>query len=69
MSDTSRRLSPPDQFDENADLVVVGGGGTGLAEAVRGGELGARIVLLEKNPRLGGTTGIAVGSMTSYIMA
>tara|TARA_B100000809_G_scaffold263441_1_gene316699 strand:+ start:716 stop:2236 length:1521 start_codon:yes stop_codon:yes gene_type:complete len=65
MNDTSRRLAPPDHFDESADLVIVGGGGTGLAAAVRGGELGARVVLFEKNPHLGGTTGIAVGSMTA----
>ncbi|MDP6451198.1 MAG: FAD-dependent oxidoreductase, partial [Lentisphaeria bacterium] len=65
MNDTSRRLAPPDHFDESVDLVIVGGGGTGLAAAVRGGELGARVVLFEKNPHLGGTTGIAVGSMTA----
>ncbi len=47
------------------DIVVVGGGGTGLAAAASAAECGAEVLLLEKRPRLGGTTGIAVGSFTA----
>jgi len=47
------------------DVIVVGGGGSGLAAAVSAAENGAKVVLLEKNPRLGGTTGIAIGSFTA----
>ena len=47
------------------DLVVVGGGGSGLAAAARGAELGLSVVVLEKQPQLGGTTGIAIGSFTA----
>lgn len=47
------------------DVVVVGGGGSGLAAAVAAGEAGARVLLLEKNATLGGTTGISVGSFTA----
>ncbi len=47
------------------DIVIVGGGGSGLAAAARGAELGLRVVVLEKQPQLGGTTGIAVGSFTA----
>ncbi|MFH1922471.1 MAG: FAD-dependent oxidoreductase, partial [Planctomycetota bacterium] len=47
------------------DVIVVGGGGSGLAAAVGAAESGADVVLLEKNPRLGGTTGIAIGSFTA----
>lgn len=47
------------------DVIVVGGGGSGLAAAARSAELGLSVVLLEKQPRLGGTTGIAVGSFTA----
>ncbi len=36
-----------------ADIVVVGGGPAGIMAAGRAGELGARVTLLEKNPRLG----------------
>jgi fumarate reductase flavoprotein subunit len=47
------------------DAIVLGGGGSGLAAATSAAENGADVVLLEKNPRLGGTTGIAIGSFTA----
>ena len=47
------------------DVVVVGGGGSGLAAAASAAEHGASVVLLEKQPEIGGTTGIAVGSFTA----
>lgn len=47
------------------DAIVVGGGGSGLAAAVSAAENGLRVLLLEKQPQLGGTTGIAVGSFTA----
>lgn len=47
------------------DVIVVGGGGSGLAAAVAAAEYGVRVLLLEKTPYLGGTTGIAVGSFTA----
>ena len=46
-------------------MIVVGGGGSGLAAAARGSQLGLRCLVLEKRPQLGGTTGIAVGSFTA----
>lgn len=47
------------------DVIVVGGGGSGLAAAASAAEHGARVLLLEKNPDLGGTTGLSVGSFTA----
>lgn len=47
------------------DVIVVGGGGSGLAAGMAAAECGASVVLLEKTPQLGGTTGIAVGSFTA----
>jgi fumarate reductase flavoprotein subunit len=47
------------------DVIVVGGGGSGLAAAVSAAEHGARVLLLEKHAQLGGATGIAVGSLTA----
>jgi fumarate reductase flavoprotein subunit len=38
-----------------ADVVVVGGGASGLAAAVAASEAGARVIVLEKRPSLGGT--------------
>ena len=47
------------------DVIVVGGGGSGLAAATSAAENGLSVILLEKRPELGGTTGIAVGSFTA----
>jgi succinate dehydrogenase/fumarate reductase flavoprotein subunit len=47
------------------DVVVVGGGGSGLAAAVEAARFGRKVVLLEKNASLGGTTIRSVGSVTS----
>lgn len=48
-----------------ADVVVVGGGGSGLAAAIEARTLGRKVVLVEKNPTLGGSTGRSVGSITA----
>jgi len=52
-------------MDSEFDVIVVGGGGSGLAAAVSSVEHGLKTLLLEKQCRLGGTTGIAVGSFTA----
>jgi fumarate reductase flavoprotein subunit len=46
--------------DLNADLLIVGGGGCGLAAAVTGAEKGANVILLEKRS-IGGNSAMAVG--------
>jgi len=51
--------------DAVADIVVVGGGGSGLAAALESAERGDHVVLLEKNPATGGSTGWSVGSITA----
>ena len=52
---------PPD----TADVIVIGGGGSGLAAAAEAAGLGRSVILLEKNPRLGGSTGQSVGSVSA----
>src|SRR5262245_46738365 len=47
------------------DVIIVGGGGSGLAAAVSVAQHRGRVLLVEKQPYLGGTTGIAVGSFTA----
>ena len=47
------------------DVIVVGAGGSGLAAAYSAAEQGGRVLILEKRPQAGGTTGIAVGSFTA----
>jgi succinate dehydrogenase/fumarate reductase flavoprotein subunit len=47
------------------DVVVVGGGGTGLAAASEVARFGRKVILLEKNPHTGGSTSWSVGSITA----
>lgn len=48
-----------------ADVVVIGGGGSGLAAALEAARLGRSVILLEKGARLGGTTNWSVGSISA----
>ena len=52
-------------MEETFDVVVIGGGGSGLAAAIEARAAGCEVVLLEKNPKLGGSTAWSVGSITS----
>lgn len=56
-------MTPPGRLE--ADVVVVGGGGAGLAAGIEAAGLGRRVVLLEKNRSLGGTTRLSVGSVSA----
>ena len=47
------------------DVIVVGAGGAGLAAAIEAREAGARVLLLEKNERPGGSTAWSIGSISS----
>jgi len=51
--------------DNEYDVVVVGGGGAGLAAALEARKLGRSVILLEKNEKLGGSTAWSVGSVTA----
>ncbi len=50
-------------MEETFDIVVVGGGGAGLMAALAAARLGRRVLLLEKNAHLGGTTLLSVGTV------
>jgi len=59
MAQIARRSPAPakaSRFDGEFDIVVVGGGGAGLASALFSRWEGNEVVLLEKAPQLGGTT-------------
>lgn len=51
---TSRRISEAGNLE--TDVVVIGGGGTGLAAAVSAAEAGMRVILLEKRHSPGGNS-------------
>ena len=51
----------------NFDVIVIGGGGSGLAAAVSAAEQGCEVLVLEKQEECGGTTAIAVGSFTGCV--
>src|ERR1035437_4401690 len=59
MSNTTATLA------QTVDVIVIGGGGAGLAAAIGAGAANRSVLLLEKEPKLGGTTGLSVGSITA----
>lgn len=51
--------------ERGCDVVVVGGGGAGLAAAITAAELGRKVMLVEKSEALGGSTALSIGSVTA----
>ena len=51
----------PQNIQLTADVVIVGGGGAGLAAAVQASQMGASVIVLEKMSMLGGNTVIIGG--------
>ena len=50
-----RHLHPEDEFDIEVDMIVVGGGASGLPAALFSRWLDNKVLLVEKAPELGGT--------------
>lgn len=48
-----------------ADIVIIGAGGAGLAAAVTANQAGATVIVLEKEPKVGGNTILAGGALNA----
>ncbi|MBP1848422.1 fumarate reductase flavoprotein subunit [Rhizobium petrolearium] len=49
----------------DADIIVVGGGGSGLTTAIFAKKADASVILLEKHTEVRGSTGLSIGSVTA----
>ena len=68
-SDAAEAVKHDPKGTESCDLVVVGSGTAGMCAAVRVAQLGANVILLEKNVLVGGSSGYAegIGAVNSYM--
>ena len=53
----------PKKWDMDVDIVVIGAGGAGLAAATEAAARGAKVVVLEKTPAMGGSSLICGGAL------
>ena len=51
--------------DQTADVIVIGGGGAGMAAAVQAHQCGARVIILEKTNSVGGNTIMSGGALNA----
>lgn len=58
-----KKAAPAKDEVLECDVVVAGGGGGGLAAAARAAQMGAKVILLERNGQLGGDTALNAGSL------
>jgi len=56
LAKNSGRMIVAEESKNVCDVLVIGGGGAGLAAAIEARSAGVRTILVEKNPELGGTT-------------
>ena len=52
-----------EEWDVDADVVVVGTGGAGLTAAILAHDHGARVVVVERSDKVGGTTAVSGGGL------
>ncbi len=64
-SGTATQTPSEAQKDETTDIVIVGAGGAGLSAAVEATDQGAKVIVLEKMPMVGGNTTRATGGLNA----
>lgn len=62
---SSAPLALAQRAREQADIVVIGSGGTGLTAAIVAHDAGAKVIVLEKMPITGGNTQLAAGGLNA----
>jgi fumarate reductase flavoprotein subunit len=60
---TAAAFSKEPKWDRHADVVIVGGGASGCTAALTAAELGAKVLVLEAAPVLGGAGSLCIGSV------
>ena len=60
-----KEAAPAEQEQLTADVIVVGGGGTGLAAAISAEQNGADVLVLERLDFLGGSTNVSEGALNA----
>lgn len=53
----------PTEWHQQVDVLIAGAGGAGLTAAIEAAKAGARTVILEKEPSIGGQTIVSVGNV------
>jgi fumarate reductase flavoprotein subunit len=61
----ARNAALADSPRDRADVIVIGSGGAGLSAAVAAADAGASVILLEKEPVIGGNSKLAAGGLNA----
>jgi fumarate reductase flavoprotein subunit len=62
---TAPDAGPKPKLEDTTDVVVIGSGGAGLSAAITVHDLGAQVIVLEKQPLTGGNTMLSAGGMNA----
>lgn len=62
---SSNKDSKTSAEDETTDIVIIGAGGAGLSAAKAAADAGAKVIVLEKMPFVGGNTNYATGGLNA----
>lgn len=60
-----RAVEIPKKWDQKTDVVIIGTGYAGLAAAIEAHDAGAKVIIIEKSPIIGGNSAIASGALNA----